>query len=280
MSSGGGGSGKTETIQKSEPWKGQKNELYKIFGSARGLYNNPETDLSYFPGNTVAPFSPETEQAFAAQTQRAQTGSPLTGQNQQMIGETLGGNYLDAGNPHFQQMADRIRGQVQPNIDARFAVAGAGGSPLANRALGLGLGDAIGSLAYQNYGDERNNQFKASTLAPQAANQDYTDIAKLSEVGAARENQSQQQINEDVARFEFEQLAPWEKLGLYNQFIQGNYGGTTTSTGNAGNAPMGASVLGGALSGAGIGGMVGGPMGAGIGGVGGAGLGILSGLWS
>ena len=116
-------------------------------------------------------------------------------------------------------------------------------------------------------------------MAPQAANQDYTDIAKLSEVGAARENQNQQQINEDVARFEFEQLAPWEKLGLYNQFIQGNYGGTTTSTGRGVGAPMGASVLGGALGGAGIGGQVGGGQGAAFGGLAGGGLGILSGLW-
>lgn len=279
MGSSGGGGGKTETVQKSEPWKQQKPYLLDIFGQAQGL--DETTDLNYYPDETVAPFSPETQQSLTAQTERAEAGSPLNALNNEQLSATLSGEYLDAGNPHFAQMAERVRGQVQPGIDARFAASGASGSGLANRALGLGLGDAIGGLAYQNYGDERSKQMQAGALAPQAANQDYYDIAKLAEVGAARENLGQEQINEDIARFEFEQMAPWEQLGLYNQMIQGNFGGTTTGTAAGGNnrSSIGAGVLGGGLSGAGLGFMAGGPAGAAMGGGAGAGLGILSGLW-
>lgn len=61
------------------------------------------------------------------------------------------GKYLSADNPYFKQMSDTIKAQVQPGIQAQFANAGRGVSGLAGRAVGEGLGDSIGSLAYQNY---------------------------------------------------------------------------------------------------------------------------------
>lgn len=273
----GGGGGDTQNIQKYEPWSGQKKDLYKIFGTARALSKKP---LTYYEGDTVAPFSPQTEQALTTQETRAKAGSPLVDASQNQVQSTIEGDYLNAGNPYFGQMAERVRAQVQPQIDARFATAGAAGSPLANRALGLGLGDALGSLAYQNYGDERQRQLQGSLVAPELANQDYYDIAKLGEVGATKENLQQQQINEQVARHEFAQMEPWERLGLYNQMIQGNYGGTSESQSSGGQrAPVGAGLLGGALGGAGIGGQFGGQSGAAIGGGVGGGLGLLSGLF-
>ena len=280
MSSPGGG-GSTESVSKTEPWGLQKYYLKDIIREANKNYKEGGP-LEYYPGNTVAPFAGETEQALTAQADRARSGSPLTQASQGQLADTISGRYLDAGNPYFEQMANRVRAQVQPQIDARFAASGAGGSPLANRALGLGLGDAIGSLAYQNYGDERQRQMQGTMLAPRAAQQDYFDIGKLAEVGAARENLSQQQINEQIARHEFDQMEPWQRLGLYNQFVQGNYGGTTTTQQpNTNRSPIGAgltSALGGGLSGAAIGSMedsIGAPLGAGLG----AGLGLLSGLF-
>ena len=90
-------------------------------------------------------------------------------------------------------------------------------------------------------------------FAPQAANQDYFDIAKLSEVGGVKEDLSQQGINEAMQRFQFENMAPYEQLGLYNQLIQGTYGGTTTGTSTAPRRSLGSGMLGGAAAGAGVG---------------------------
>lgn len=281
-SGGGGGGGDTTTVQKSEPWSKQKGFLEDIFREARKGYRGDP--FTYFPDTTVAPFSPETEQALGAQTERATSGSPLTAASQDQLLGTIQGDYLDAGNPYFQQVADRVKASVQPQIDSRFAASGASGSPLANRALGLGLGDALGSLAYQNYGDERHRQMQSTMLAPQAAQQDYFDIAKLAETGVSRENLEQQQINEAVARHEFEQMEPWQRLQLYNQMVQGGYGGTTSGETNlgGGRSPVGSAMLGGvggATTGAGLGMMIGGPAGAGIGAGAGGGLGLLSGLF-
>lgn len=280
MSGGSGGGGDSTTTQKSEPWSGQQNYLKAAYREAKTNLNNP---MEYYQGDQVAPFSPETEQALAMQTQRAQTGSPLVNLAQGEAQKSMSGDYLDAGNPHFQQMADRIRGQVQPAIDARFATAGSAGSPLANRALGMGLGDAIGGLAYQNYGDERTRMMQNQALAPELANQDYYDIGRLSEVGATRENLNQQQINAAMQQHQFEQMEPWQRLQMYNQIIQGSSPGaqiTTNSSGAGGRSglAMGATgALGGAATGAAMGSMIG-PWGTAGGALVGAGLGALSGM--
>lgn len=280
MSGSSGGGGSSTTTQSSEPWLKQKPKLEDIYNRAKG---QSQSKIKYYPDETVAPFSPETEQALSMQTSRAQEGSPLVGMSQGEVGKVLGGDYLEAGNPYFSQMSDRIRGQVQPQIDARFATAGAAGSPLANRALGLGLGDAIGGLAYQNYGDERQRMIQGAALAPELANQDYYDIAKLAEVGAQRENLSQDQINAAMQKWQFEQMEPWQRLALYSNLVTGNVGGTTTieMDGAGGRSPVGSGLtgaLGGGASGAGVGSMFGG-YGTAIGGGIGAGLGALSGIF-
>lgn len=276
-SSGGGGSG--ATTQTSEPWGNGAYHMKLINREARNLAQNP---MEYYGGETVAPFSDETEQSLGAQTQRAQDGSPLVGAAQGDALKSLSGDYLDVGNPHFEQMAQRIRGQVQPSIDARFATAGAAGSPLANRALGLGLGDAIGGLAYQNYGDERNRMMQSASMAPGLANQDYFDIAKLSEVGATRENLSQQQINADMQRHEFDQMEPWERLQMYNSIVGSGGMGTRVTTAGGGGGRSGLSMgatgaLGGVASGAAMGSMLG-PWGTAGGALVGGALGALSGF--
>ena len=102
---------------------------------------------------------------------------------------------------------------------------------------------------------------------------DYQDIAALSEVGTARENYAQQQINADVDRYNYD--ANRDALGLQNyaNLIQGNYGmsGSSTSTGQTRNNPLGG-ILSGALAGGGMGMNMsqsgwGGLLGAGLGGL-------------
>lgn len=266
MSSGGS----QTTVQKTEPWSGQipyllgdeGKSIAGLFPEANRLYQSPGP--LYFPGQTVAGIAPEREMALQAQAARARSGSPLMAAGASELGRTLGGGYLN-GNPHLQTAIDAAtRGvtrnyqtAVAPGIDSSFSLAGRYGSgahaavhDTAQRNLAAQLGDVAGNLAYQGYGAERANMLNALNAVPAFAQADYADIAQLDAAGRAREAMAQALLNDQVARWNFAQQMPADKLRQYAGLIQGNYGGTQTTT-----APYssGAGILGGVSSGAGLG---------------------------
>lgn len=238
----GGSRGSTTTVQQADPWAGQQPFLADIFGEAQRLYDAPGP--LYFPGPTVAPFAPETQAALRTQAARALSGSPLNAAGQREVQRSLAGNYLGA-NPYLQGAIDiasqgltrNYRTAVAPGIDSTFSLAGRYGSGAhqavqsqAQQNLADQLGDVASGIAYRNYGDERTNMQRALGLAPQFAAQDYLDAERLASVGATREAQQQALINDQIARFNFAQQLPQNKLAQYQALIQGNYGGTTTTT--------------------------------------------------
>jgi len=251
----GGGGGQPDipdkTTTTNEPWSQQIPALETTMGLSAGLTGVPTGNLTqaqqdaaagaadftaapqaieYYPGQPYANFAPETEAALQGQAQRAAGGSAVNQMAQAQNLATTSGQFLNAGNPYFEQMAGRVREQVMPQVQGQFAGSGRTNSGLAGRALGMGLGDAMGALAYQNYGDERANQMAAMQAAPGLAQTDYSDYAALGEVGQAREAMQQQQINDQIERFNFEQTEPFQRLAMYNQAVQGNMGGTSIGT--------------------------------------------------
>lgn len=304
-SSGGGGSApaqSTNTVQQADPWSGQQAALHNIFGLGTYLagagdstlsseqrdayatgadFVGSDRALSYYGGDTVAPFSDETRLAQEMQTLRS-FGSPLEAAGQGQLTTTLGGTYLGEGNPYFRAMMDRVSNDIRPRLDAQFGSSGRLGSGLHQAAMADALSDTAGQLAFQNYGDERTNMMRAAFAAPQLSQLDYQNIAALSDVGVQRENLEQARINEQIERHNFQQMEPYTRLGLYNQFVQGNYGGqgsaTTTGTGssfNRGGSTFG-SALGGGAAGAGLAAALGaGPWGIGAAALGGGLLGLF-----
>lgn len=249
MSSGGG---KTTTTTKADPWKGQQPYLKEVFSEAQNLYDtwNP----TYFPGDTVANLTPF-QMAGVGKMASDAMGNPATAGALSEFGKTMGGDYLSAGNPYFSNMADTITAKVLPAIQGQFAGGNRMGGGLAARASAQGLGDAIGSLAYQNYGDERTNMMRAMMSAPQLQAMMQGDANALLNAGGILQGQSQAEINDQIARHNFEQQLPVEKLSMLNQFIQGNYGGTSATTQPYSTNPV-AGALGGAASGAAMGSMI------------------------
>ncbi len=226
----------------------------------------------FFPGSTIAGFSPQTEQALNLTQQRATNGSALQNAGNQALTDTASGKYLFGGdgfNAAYQAAANKIIPQVQSS----FAGAGRLHSGLAEQAQTSALADAFAGL----YGQERNNQMQAAALAPSYAQADYNDINRLADVGAQRDNLAQQRINEDIARFDFNQNAPLQRLQQYLPLLYGAPGQNITINGSQ-TSPLYQNRTAGALGGGLIGGQVGsqfGPWGAGVG----AGLGLLSGLF-
>jgi hypothetical protein len=136
------------------------------------------------------------------------------------------------------------------------------------------LTNTAGTLAYQNYADERARQQAMIGAAPSLAEADYGDINKMLQLGQMGEGYQQVALEDAINRFNFAQQAPYMKLQSY---LSGAYGapmgsvGSVTSPQYSGNRFGG--VLGGAATGAALGSMI-----PGVGTAIGAGVGALGGL--
>lgn len=249
------------TVQKSEPWAAQQPYLTKGFEEAQKLFL--DTTPTYYQGNTVVPFSDETTQAMDLTKQRALSGSPLNNASRDQIAKTINGDYLYGGEG-FNAAVDAATRRVLPQVDSQFGMSGGYGSGLAQEAKTRAITDAFAS----QYGQERTNQQNASMFAPQLAEAEYNDIARLAAVGGQKEALAGEVTADQIARHDFDQSVKQRQLQNYMNLVQGQYGGETTKT--SPGAPYynntGAGILGGALGGASLAKSIGfGGMGTGIG---------------
>ena len=258
---GGGGGTTTNTVQKSDPWSGQQPYLTYGFQQAQNLYKSDQP--SYYLGSTVAPQSATTQGAINLQTQRALSGNPLQASTNNQLQNTINGSYLGA-NPYldanFAAGADKIKSNYLGSVgQVNSGLAGAGryGSgvgayqqDMANDTLASNLGNLYSQTYYDNYKTERGNQMGAMGMAPTMINQDYVDLDKLSDAGAAQEAYAQAIKDADINRWNYKQNLQAEKLGQFLQMIQGNYGSSvTTQTPLSGQSTLGTILGGGALAG-------------------------------
>ena len=285
---GGNSTGPTTTTRTvAEPWKGVQPYMTQAFKDATSQYVKGAP--GYYPNNTVAPLSGYTQSAIDWQADRAKAGSPLTAAAQGQLTKTMGGDYLEAGNPYFSRAVEgAVRPMLQqynevlaPQVDSAFAGAGRYGSDAHATATARGqegllnqIGDVSSQMALENYNNERMNQIRGMLFAPELAQQDYVDIAQLGAAGQGLDAYNQQLINANIDRYNYNQNAAMDWIGNYLGLLgQAPWGQTVTAQQPAPNAFT--SALGGGLAGAGIGGAIGGPLGAGIGALGGGGLGWL-----
>lgn len=316
---GGKGGGSTTTVQQADPWSGQQPYLQRGYQYAQQNYNNP---AQYYPNATYVPFSSQTENALGMAENRAM-GSPLEGRMNTWLGNTLGrggmgtmqlaqtanGNYLNA-NPYVDAMfgeasrgvTDQFNEAVMPSLNATFGGAGRTGSGAHALSAGRAAGDLSDSLAGMasniyggNYMNERGLQMDAaralgglgttaSGMVPTASQMDWNNIAQLRNVGQAVEGMSGNILGDSMNRFNYYQNLPDQQLANYIAAIQGNVGGTTSTTQTGGGSNPLAGAAGGALAGAGLGSMMAAPGATGLAAVGGLpfllGGALLGGLFS
>lgn len=256
-----------------------------VFPEANTLYQSGQLAPEYYAGQTVADQSEWTKEALEMQADRAKNGSEVINSatnavNAIMNGAGLSGNQglqtlnqmSQQTNPYLDDLYNRANEQVQSSLNASFSKAGRYGSGAHEAASA----DAATNLAAEMYGNAYEQQMQAAqaagqlhnqgtgqqlmgaSQAQQLGNQTYTDAAALSEAGGALDDYNQQLINADIERYNYEAQRPLAALNNYNQLIQGNYGGTSTTTGQqSGSSNRLGNVVGGALAGGGIASMLG-----------------------
>ena len=222
MSGGGGGSKNQTVTQSNAPWAAQIPLWNTSYKRLNELYNSGALHLNPYPGETVAPISPETSQAWNMVANRAQAGSSLNDLSKGYVGDVLSGRYLGQDAPGFSSVLDRARNAV----NATYSLGGRYGSGAHDSAVAQGLGSVLND-AYQA---ERGRMDAAAQFAPQLAQQDYFDAQQLAQVGGQRQAHLQDLINAEIQRYNALQQAPINELALYQNFIGGNVGSTQTTT--------------------------------------------------
>lgn len=196
----------------------------------------------YYGGQTYVSPSTATQTGIQALEARASQGNPLLGSAQQQLQGTISGNYL-GGNPFFQgafkpaaQAAETQFKQTLGDISSKASLAGRYGSgamgQLQDRAAGAfgqTLANTAGTLAYQNYADERARQQAATMAAPAMAGADYQDIQQMLQAGQMREGYTGAQQQADIAKFNFLQNQPQQNLSNYLSMVYGNPMGRITN---------------------------------------------------
>lgn len=214
------------------PYQPAQPILSQAATDAGSLYQNRQNQ-QFFPGQTYAGFGADSEAALSGIANRATQGSSLVKEAQSMLEGTAGGQYLSDGNPFSGQVAQATLSQIMPGLNSTFGRAGRTGSDSHAYWLSRGAAEGLAPTNAAAYEAERGRQMQAASLAPTLANQDYMDLSQLRTVGAERDAMAQNAINEQMARYDFDQNrkanALQEYLG-YGQAI-GGMGGTDNTTG-------------------------------------------------
>jgi hypothetical protein len=189
----------------------------------------------YYGGETFVRPSLSTQTGLQALEARSSLGNPLLQSAQNQLQSTVSGNFL-SGNPFFQgafqpaaKAAESQFKSTLGDIASKSSLAGRYGSgamgSLQDRATGAfsqSLANTAGQLAYQNYDAERGRQQAATMAAPAMSQADYQDIQQLLNAGQLREGYTGQQLQSDMARFNFLQNQPQVNLQNYLSSVYGN----------------------------------------------------------
>ena len=266
-----GGGSNTQTT-KSEPWEVQQPYIKDIYNQAQSQYQGGP--MEFYPNQTYANATDTQLQAEQLQRQAALgASSTLSGSLLPAFQQQLQNPSQIFSDPMFQQSLTAGLRPIQEGMQtglqqARRDATGAGQLGGGRQAIlesnvmkdYLTKSSDVASKMYGDiYGDIARNQAVTLGLAPQIMGSLAAPSQLLGQVGNIEQARQQQAIDDQRARFEFEQQAPGAALGQYANLAAGSIiPGTTTQTGggqSGGNQLMG-------LIGAGVGAYYGGPQGA------------------
>lgn len=240
MSKQSGGGTTTQTTDTS-PWKPSQPYIMDVYRQAQGLAVTPQ---QFFPGQTYADLSPQTTSALDAITARAGEGQPWLDTAANYATDVTGGKYLGQNNPYLAGIQQSLGDNIQSQVGSRFANAGRTlGSPGEVQTFSRDLANASAPYLYQNYGNERQLQQQAAMSLPgmQQLNQglDYQNLAALQGVGQVYDQQRQAAVNDAMARWNFAQQEPADRLTQYANLLGVGTPFTTTTGKNQQQQSMG-----------------------------------------
>lgn len=243
----GGSSGSQQVVQRqtTDVPEYLKSHYTTIANQAKGLFD-AGTGPTYYPEPT---YIPPTEQEMSGLNQTealARQGSGLgagllgniQGPLQDIISGQNGITVTQPGeaNPYIMEALDTAAGQTADQVNSIVGSLGRLGSPDHTQVLARELGNLrTSTLANQVNTDlDRRMQAEAAnianragaigqyaSIAPTADELRYADANRLINVGAGQRGELQEQLADNIARFNALQSRPWDQLNLYNNILGG-----------------------------------------------------------
>lgn len=245
MGGSASGGGNQKTTQTSSPWAAQIPYLKYGLDEAARLYQTQGPQ--YYPGSSVAPFSKEQNQAFALGTQRALNGNLNMKNAAGYANDVLAGKYLNS-DPYKDQVFANVKQQVMPAVNAQAMGAGRYGSNLQTDTATRALTEAYAPYASQQYQSGLDRMNWAAGMAPTFAADDWNNLSALEAIGGQKQRLGQNELNDAIARWDYYQRLPYDKLGQFLNNIGGNYGGTVVGK-QPSNQPGAGQMIGGGILG-------------------------------
>ncbi len=297
------GSKDNTTTTKSKPWGAAQPALKAGLGAAQNLFEN-DIGGNFFPGSTAIPFDKRTGWGMNAQMQGARgaqgdfnanfnqvaanaaNGGLNKLQNQQVgrLQQQAGGGML-FNNPNVQKMIDLNARDIGASSNLMASAAGRYGSGAHQGVTERNVGDMATQVRADDYGRERGYQQDAIGQLFNAGQQQQANINSnagfmqdaygammqpgqtMMDIGGQYEDLATRRKNDELRKFQGNDMAGWNRIGLLNNVATGAGGmGGTQSTTAQGPSRL-QSGIGGALGGFDMSG--GNPWGALLGGMGG-----------
>ena len=256
-----GGSGTINPITNLKEFKGgggqsqqSSNEIdpmlkpYISYGldQAKDLYNQGAPE--YYSGNTWLGPNKAQQDAMAMMTNQANAGSDVLTNSSALANQTLNGDFLNSGNPYLAQatqagadVASDQYNKAMQNTNSQASLSGRYGSNAhANLAsdnsqnLANALANQAGTMAYNNYNAERQNQMNVMGNAQNIAGNDYYGANQLMNAGNQSAQFDQAALDADIARHDYGQNAEQMHLNNYLTAAYGAPGGSQTTTTSSG----------------------------------------------
>jgi hypothetical protein len=180
---------------------------YQNYAAERGIQENAQTRLAGLSQQDIA--------------------------NRMAAGQNLSGSAQNAFNQQLQQLQG-VGNLTQQGLANQMAGAsGLGQNYQQALATQMAATGGVGST----YASDLARQLSAAGAAPGFASADYQDIQNLLSAGQAREGYTGQQLQADLARFNFGQVRPQNNLSNFLSSVYGNPLTNNRSTSASGQTP-------------------------------------------
>lgn len=221
------------------PWEPTVGPLERIIGDVDALRRR---ELEFFPGQTYAPQTELERQAIES------LAGGAAGYGESVLPAWMMALQAPdvANNPYVTGMAEAIQSRVNrnlaenvmPNIRMGGALTGGWGTGqdvaagIAGRGTQDVLSEQLAGLYGSAYGQGLMAQQGALGMAPAMLG---GEAAMLGRAGALERAEAQRAIDEEMARFQFNQMEPWNRAQMGAGLLGplGGMGGTSRATGTS-----------------------------------------------